>query len=182
MSGVIASQQVFKRLPRIQIQCWQPCFPGSLKWNLVKTALSSSTEMEHTSGLYLIIFAMASWPEGATFLKELADEAEFYQIQGILDDLKPKAPKNFEESVILTNEEHQSKLIGWLPQYSHWHQLFQASRDGFTAQAFHAKCDSKGPTVTIVKSGNNIFGGFTENSWNSKYTHLKGWVGRIRWR
>ena len=54
-------------------------------------------------------------PEGATFLKELADEAEFYQIQGILDKLKPKAPKNFEESVILTNEEHQSKLIGWLP-------------------------------------------------------------------
>ena len=113
-------------------------------------------------------------PEGATFLKELADEAEFYQIQGILEELKPKAPKNFEESVILTNEEHQSKLIGWLPQYSHWHQLFRATRDGFTAQAFHAKCDSKGPTVTIVKSGNNIFGGFTENSWNSKYTHLKG--------
>ena len=28
---------------------------------IVKTALSSSTEMEHTSGLYLIIFAMVSW-------------------------------------------------------------------------------------------------------------------------
>ena len=107
-------------------------------------------------------------PEGATFLKELADEAEFYQIQGILEELKPKAPKNFEESVILTNEEHRSKLNGWLPQYDKWHLLFRASRDGFTTQAFHAKCDNKGPTVTIVKSGNNIFGGFTENSWGSK--------------
>ena len=107
-------------------------------------------------------------PEGATFLKELADEAEFYQIQGILEELKPKAPKNFEESVILTNEEHRSKFNSWLPQYDKWHLLFRASRDGFTTQAFHTKCDNKGPTVTIVKSGNNIFGGFTENSWKSK--------------
>ena len=107
-------------------------------------------------------------PEGATFLKELADEAEFYQIQGILEELKPKAPKNFEESVILTNEEHRSKFNSWLPQYDKWHLLFRASRDGFTTQAFHTKCDNKGPTVTIVKSGNNIFGGFTENSWESK--------------
>ena len=107
-------------------------------------------------------------PEGASFLKELADEAEFYQLQGILEELKPKAPKDFEESVILTNEEHRSKLNGWLPPYDKWHLLFRASRDGFTAQAFHAKCDNKGPTVTIVKSGNNIFGGFTENPWNSK--------------
>ena len=107
-------------------------------------------------------------PEGATFLKELADEAEFYQIQGILEELKPKEPKNFEESVILTNEEHRSKLNSWLPQYDRWHLLFRASRDGFRAQTFHAKCNSKGPTVTVVKSGNNIFGGFTENSWKSK--------------
>ena len=86
----------------------------------------------------------------------------------ILEKLKTKAPKNFEESVILTNEEHRSKLNGWLPQHDKWHLLFRASRDGFTTQAFHAKCDNKGPTVTIVKSGNNIFGGFTENSWKSK--------------
>ena len=39
-------------------------------------------------------------PEGATFLKELADEAEFYQIRGILEELMPEAPKNSEESVI----------------------------------------------------------------------------------
>ncbi|PFX29428.1 BTB/POZ domain-containing protein KCTD21 [Stylophora pistillata] len=51
-------------------------------------------------------------PDGATFRKELAEEAEFYQIQGILDELVPKAPKNFEESVILTNEEHRSVLSG----------------------------------------------------------------------
>ena len=112
-------------------------------------------------------------PEGATFLKELEAEAKFYQIQGILDELKPKAPKYFEESVILTNEEHRGTLGGWLPQYDKWHLLFRASRDGFAAQTFHSRCDNKGPTITIVKSGNNIFGGFTENSWNSKYKKRK---------
>ena len=107
-------------------------------------------------------------PEGATFLKELEAEAKFYQIQGILDELKPKTLKHFEESVILTNENHRSVLKDWLPsQDGKWGLLFRASRDGFAAAAFHFKCDNKGPTVTIVKSGNNIFGGFTEVSWTS---------------
>ena len=115
-------------------------------------------------------------PEGATFLKELQEEAEFYQIQGIIDELgvseptvqgsKPVQP--FEESVILTNENHRRVLKGWLlSQGGKWRLLFRASRDGFAVVAFHSKCDNKGPTVTIVKSGNNIFGGFTEESWCS---------------
>ena len=109
-------------------------------------------------------------PEGATFLKELEAEAKFYQIKGLLRELKDKIQECFEKSVILMNEEHRSTLKAWLPsQDGKWKLLFRASQDGFTAQAFHGRCDNKGPTVTIVKSGNNIFGGFTENSWKSKY-------------
>ena len=110
-------------------------------------------------------------PEGATFLKELEAEAKFYQIQGILDELKPKTPKHFEESVILTSEEHRSALKSWLASQEGkiWRLLFRASRDGFAAATFHSKCDNKGPTLTIVKSGNNIFGGFTEKSWTGKF-------------
>ena len=117
-------------------------------------------------------------PDGATFLKELEAEAKFYQVQGILDELqrtapildelKPKEPKVFEESVILTNEEHRRVLKTWLPIKREWRLLFRASRDGFAALAFHSKCDNKGPTVTVVKSGGNIFGGFTGNAWKSK--------------
>ena len=82
----------------------------------------------------------------------------------------PKALQNFEESVIVTNEEHRSVLSGWLPQQDgKWQLLMRASEEGFQAQTFHSKCDNKGPTVTIVKSGNNIFGGFTETSLSSKY-------------
>jgi len=113
-------------------------------------------------------------PEGARFLKELEAEARFYQIQGILDELKPKTPEHFEESAILTNEEHRSVLKGWLPsQEGKWRLLFRASRDGFATETFHSKCDNKGPTVTIVKSGNCIFGGFTEQSWRGKFPDFK---------
>ena len=46
-------------------------------------------------------------------------------------------------------------------------QSFSRSlQDGFGAESFHSKCDNKGPTVTIVKSGSFIFGGFTEAQWH----------------
>ena len=47
--------------------------------------------------------------------------------------------------------------------------LYRASRDGWASTDFHDFCDKKGPTVTVIKSGNNIFGGFTERSWESKF-------------
>ena len=129
-------------------------------------------------------------PEGATFIKELEEEAEFYQIQGLIDALRPakltvKAcmpDEPFRESTILTNVDHRKILKGWLPEVlvgvfspnrepvhrlGEWRLLFRASRDGFAASAFHSKCDNKGPTVTVVKSGANIFGGFTEKPWTS---------------
>ena len=116
-------------------------------------------------------------PEGATFTKELEEEAEFYQIQGLIDALRsakltvkvgtPDEP--FRESTILTNVEHRKILKGWLPEamVGELRLLFRASRDGFAASAFHSKCDNKGPTVTVVRCGANIFGGFTEKPWTS---------------
>ena len=116
-------------------------------------------------------------PEGATFIKELEEEAEFYQIQGLIDALRsakltvkvgtPDEP--FRESTILMNVEHRKILKGWLPEAmaGEWRLLLRASRDGFAASAFHSKCDNKGPTVTVVKSGANIFGGFTEKPWTN---------------
>ena len=46
-----------------------------------------------------------------------------------------------------------------------WH----AKTDGSTASTFHNNCDGKGPTVTIIKYGGYIFGGYTDVSWHSKY-------------
>ena len=46
-------------------------------------------------------------------------------------------------------------------------RLMRASVDGFDASTFHSKCDNKGPTLTIVKVHDRVFGGFTHHSWSS---------------
>ena len=46
-----------------------------------------------------------------------------------------------------------------------WH----AKTDGWAASTFHRQCDNKGPTVTIIKVNNYIFGGYTDVSWSGKY-------------
>ena len=76
-------------------------------------------------------FEVKTLPKGATVLDERTEEAEFYQIQGILDELVSKVPEYFEESWILTNEEHRSVLNGWLsPLEGKWKLLFRGSRVG----------------------------------------------------
>ena len=107
-------------------------------------------------------------PEDKIVRKELLTEAEFYQIDGIIDELKAMP---FKDSVILSSD-HRQTLIKWLKETltsaSHnYVLLYRASRNGWTAANFHSFCDSKGPTVTVVKNGNYIFGGYTEHSWES---------------
>ena len=85
-------------------------------------------------------------PEGATFLKELLEEAEFYQIQGIIDELRVSEPtvqasksaKTFEESMLLTKEKNKKrierlvtfsggKMAAFVPSFSRWFRSFSLS-------------------------------------------------------
>ena len=46
--------------------------------------------------------------------------------------------------------------------------LYRATRDGFTTQAFHSKCDGKSNTITIIKNNlNYVFGGYASPAWTS---------------
>ena len=47
--------------------------------------------------------------------------------------------------------------------------IYKGTKDGFSAFNFHMKCDSRGPTITLVKSASNneIFGGYSSISWSS---------------
>ena len=48
--------------------------------------------------------------------------------------------------------------------------LYRATRDGFTGTAFHAKCDGKRNTITIIKNDlKYVFGGFASSSWDSSH-------------
>ena len=49
-----------------------------------------------------------------------------------------------------------------------WRLCYRASAHGWSAQNFHTNCDNKGPTVTLVKVGGNICGGYTDQNWAGK--------------
>ena len=53
-----------------------------------------------------------------------------------------------------------------------WHLCFRASENGYSARAFHFACDNKGPTVTLVRVGDNVFGGYTDKSWDGNEGEL----------
>ena len=54
------------------------------------------------------------------------------------------------------------------PATQEWQLKYRASRDGWEPENFHEKCDGIPNTLTIIKSTKgNIFGGFTEQAWNS---------------
>ena len=55
-----------------------------------------------------------------------------------------------------TNKEIQSKL------------LYRLSRDGNNYEIFHKNCDNKGPTLILIKTKEEIIGGFTVLNWDSK--------------
>ena len=75
------------------------------------------------------------------------------------------------DSVIVgNNKNHLTSLNNWLAPVtksvnSLWKRCWRASVDGWGASTFHSRCDGKGPTVTIVRVGRYLFGGYTSLSW-----------------
>ena len=119
-------------------------------------------------------------PNDEIIRRELLAEAKFYQVEEMINELEPTPSADsipavvqpFKDSVILSSSQGQT-LMNWLkstPSFSNSDELllYRASRDGWASSTFHSYCDNKGPTVTVIKSGNNIFGGYTEQSWQSK--------------
>lgn len=83
---------------------------------------------------------------------------------------------NFPKSNILKGKDFQL-IKSWLPKEfakNKFELLYQGSKDGFTIQTFHSKCDKKGPTVTVIhtKTGDKVFGGFMDQSWASEDTNI----------
>ena len=79
------------------------------------------------------------------------------------------------DSVILANDvSKMTQLNNWLLPHlqssdrSYWKLCFRASIHGWRSRTFHSYCDNKGPTVTIVRVGIYIFGGYNDNSWQCK--------------
>lgn len=109
--------------------------------------------------------------ENKVLQRELFLEAEFYQMNGIRKELW--FDMAFENSNFIINSltsEQKNALLSWLPAqyiFRNWRQLYSAATNTWSTPNFHQNCDNKGPTVIIARSGNHIFGGYAEHSWNS---------------
>ena len=55
-----------------------------------------------------------------------------------------------------------------------WRLCYRASSHGWSTQQFHAYCDNKTSTVVLIKVGNWIFGGYTDQSWQGKDLYTTG--------
>ena len=52
--------------------------------------------------------------------------------------------------------------------------IYRASRDGFTSNSFHHKCDHQGPTICLYQNDKGyIFGGYASIPWTSNGGTLK---------
>ena len=80
-----------------------------------------------------------------------------------------------ERSTILDgNIENAKQLVEWVEDHKFgWKLCYRASVDGWIALNFHRKCDDVGPTVTLVKCGTNVFGGYTDQNWKDTDTSGK---------
>jgi len=81
-------------------------------------------------------------------------------------------------SAILGNDDsYLNTLSNWLKpvvqsKSSYWNRCWRASLDGWASTTFHSLCDNKGPSVTIIRVGQYIFGGYTSASWTSSCQYL----------
>ncbi|XP_046567357.1 interferon-induced protein 44-like [Haliotis rubra] len=63
---------------------------------------------------------------------------------------------------------YKSILSKWLGGRKEYTLLYQATRDGCSAEAFHRMCNDKGPTVTLLyNTAGNVFGGYIAVPWQN---------------
>ena len=74
------------------------------------------------------------------------------------------------------NNNYLKALNTWLKPVvqspsSRWRRCYYTNTNGWNSRTFHSLCDNKGPTVTIVRVGEYIFGGYTKVSWGESEHH-----------
>ena len=122
-----------------------------------------------------VLFCLLFFFSGIARLESLSLFEIQHLLKGWISDLLFFLPGGLNDSVILANDASKiSQLNTWLlphlqsSERSYWNLCYRASNHGWSSQTFHSYCDNKGPTVTIVRVGIYIFGGYNDNSWQCK--------------
>ena len=99
--------------------------------------------------------------------KTLRTEAEYFKVESLVEKLPECILENMHSNILSQFEFINLLELCKFDLNSRWKQIYKASRDGFLAANFHAKCDGQSNTLTIIKSTNgNVFGGFTTKPWS----------------
>merc|ERR1712014_534067 len=117
---------------------------------------------------------MASMEREFTVKMKMAQELKTLEIQLARMDAKAEAAKEAKEaqamhtiipyvpiSAILPSTilqpHQQQQLLAVLPP-GNWVLAYRASTNGQAGANFHGCCDNRGPSVSVIRSGSNIFG------------------------
>ncbi|XP_078383107.1 uncharacterized protein LOC144665694 isoform X1 [Oculina patagonica] len=90
----------------------------------------------------------------------------------VLTTLNYVQPDFWKSSTIIAgNTFYQSHLDQFLTpavgSHPQWVLCYRASSHGWAGSTFHSRCDGKRDTVTIIKKGQYVFGGYTDIPWES---------------
>jgi hypothetical protein len=115
---------------------------------------------------YLRTGFMEALPQDFHTLKRLTDEALFYKLDGLSQEMY----LTFLPSVILTQDLAPISKLFKLSDFfiQKWHLVYRGTRDGFGPNQFHEKCDVLKNSLIIAKTARDqVFGGYTNASWGS---------------
>jgi len=78
---------------------------------------------------------------------------------------------------VLKDGNDEAQMTGWLGNATfRGNLLYRMSRDGQSSSTFHNLCDNQGPTLVLIKNGDNgqVFGGYNPQSWTSSGNYQSG--------
>ena len=75
------------------------------------------------------------------------------------------------DSILLNETNRCDEFLGKIYEWTggkNMELLYRGTRDGMSADAFHNRCNNKGPTISLFKNENGyIFGGYASIDWTS---------------
>ena len=153
----------------------------TIKKEKSKIILIFSLPLRVIEEVYLCIPQSES--DSKTIIKELCSTINELrkQIKSINNTVsKEQLAKNLKSKDILLNEEEKKMISDWIliQMKSQGKKigmtlLYKLTRDGDSASTFHSYCNSKGYTLTLVRTNKGYrSGGFTSQSWTSSGSNI----------
>jgi hypothetical protein len=141
---------------------------GEAKWREIKTECTAI--LEKSNNLREQLTSSIIGDQLVEFIsRQSADDNTISPLENIYGHLKNISKSSPIDSSILVSSQMQQDLLALCKREERKFLLiYRATRDGFSAANFHAKCDNRAKTLTIIKTTRGfVFGGYTDAAWDS---------------